>query len=118
MLRRDVQLDAEEASSGRPSIFVNVYRLIRCPGHLCRLGPYCWVDPNSKKHYKLFRPHLENLIDYVEQGYTLQSYNDVPYNIHQQLYNEAEQSLERRKKTASTSTVSLPPINITNVLPA
>jgi hypothetical protein len=68
---RDVQLDAEEASSGRPSIFVNVYRLMRCPGHPCRLGPYCWVDPDGKKHYKLFRPHLENLVEYVEQGHTL-----------------------------------------------
>jgi len=74
---RDVQLDAEEASSRRPSIFVNVYRLMHCLSHLCRLGPYCWVDPNSKKHYKLFRPYLKNLVEYTEQGYTLQSYNDV-----------------------------------------
>jgi hypothetical protein len=115
--RRAVQLNAE-ASSRQPSIWVNVYRIMRCPGHPCRLGPYCWIDPDGKKHYKLFRPHLENLVEYVEQGHMLQSHDDVPQDIREQLYAEAQQSLERRQKATSTSTANFPPINITNVLPA
>jgi len=48
----------------------------------------------------------------MDQGYTLQSHNDVPEDIREQLYREEQQSLKRHKKSASTSTASLPPINI------
>jgi hypothetical protein len=117
LAERAVQLNAEEASSGQPSIWANVYSLMRCPGHPCHLGPHCWVDPDGKKHYKLLTPHLKSLIEYVEQGHTLRSHNDVPEAIREQLYTEERQSVERRKKASSTSTANFP-INITNVLPA
>ena len=42
----------------------------------------------------------------------------LPEDIREQLYAEAQQSLERRQKATNTSTANLPPINITNVLPA
>jgi hypothetical protein len=54
----------------------------------------------------------------VQQGYTLQTHDDVLKDIREQLYAEEQQSLKRHQKTTNTSTTSLPPINITNVLPA
>jgi hypothetical protein len=107
-----VQLDTEQVSSGQLSTWAHVYKLFCCPGPLCHLGPYCWCDPVGKKHYKLLTCHLKSFIKYIDQGHTLQSYNDVPEDICEQLYREEQQSLERHKKSASTSTASLPPINI------
>jgi hypothetical protein len=92
---RAAQLEAEEDSSGHPSIWRDVYALFRCPGPPYDLGPYCWRDPVSKKRYKLRTHHLKALIDFVEQGNTLQSYNDVPENIREQLVAEEQQRLER-----------------------
>lgn len=39
---RDVQLDAEETSSGQESVWRAVYNLMRCPSPSCHLGPHCW----------------------------------------------------------------------------
>jgi hypothetical protein len=44
-------------------------------------------------------------------------HDDVPENIREELYIE-QQSLERHQKASRTSASSLPPVNITNVLPA
>jgi hypothetical protein len=52
LAERAAQLDAEE-SSGQPSIWREVYSLMRCPGPPCDLRPYCWSDPDGKKRYKL-----------------------------------------------------------------
>jgi hypothetical protein len=90
---------------------------MRCPSPLCRLGPYCWCDPVGKKHYPLNTDHLKSLIMYVQDGHTLQTHDDVPKDIREELYAEEQQSHKRHKKSASTSTASQPLINI-NVLPA
>lgn len=116
LAQRDKQLAAEEASTNQPSVWADVYNRMRCSGHKCNLGPHCWVDPNGQKHYRLLTPHLKSLIEYVEQGHTLQSHDDVLEAIRKELYAEERQSIERRKKTTSTSTGNFP-INITNVLP-
>lgn len=45
----DAEIDAE-CSSGQPSIWRDVYRIMRCPGPPCRHeGQYCWLDPVGKK---------------------------------------------------------------------
>jgi hypothetical protein len=54
---------------------------------------------------------------YVQYGHTLQTHDDVPKDIREELYAEEQQSHERHQKSARTSTASQPPINI-NVLPA
>jgi hypothetical protein len=74
-------------------------------------------DSFGKKHYKLRTHHLKALIDFVEQGNILQSHDDVPEDIREQLLAEEQQQLERQSKLSDYSTPSLPPINITNVLP-
>lgn len=114
---RAAQLDAEQEATGNPSIWREVYALMQCPGPPCNLGPHCWRDPFGKKHYKPRSHHLKALINYVEQGHTLRSHDDVPEDFREQLFAEEHQRLERQPKATSTSTPSFPPINITNVLP-
>jgi hypothetical protein len=115
---RATQLDAEEESSGHPSIWREIYALFRCPGPPCDLGPYCWRDPTSKKRYKLRTCHLKALIDWVEQDNSVQSQNDVPEHIREQLLTEEHQRLERQPNAPTNAPTPYPPINITNVLPS
>jgi len=116
LAERAAQLDAEE-SSGQPSIWREVYNLMRCPGPPCDLGPYCWCDPDGKKRYKLNTHHLRSLIRYVEQGHELRTHSDVPKHIRDQLYAEEQQWLRRHQRAISAPAANFPPINITNVLP-
>ena len=60
---------------------------------------------------------MKGLIKHVEQGYELQTHEDVPEDIREQLYAEEQQWLDRRERSRSSSTANIPPINITNVLP-
>ncbi|KDB25300.1 hypothetical protein H109_02863 [Trichophyton interdigitale MR816] len=69
----EAQINAENAS-GQPSIWRDVYKLIRCPGPPCD-GRYCWQDPVGKKHYKLRTYYLKQLIKHVEQGGILETHD-------------------------------------------
>lgn len=115
---RAIQLDAEEASSGHPAIWREVYTLMQCPGSPCDLGRHCWRDPSGKKHYRLRTHHLKALIEFVQQGNALRTHDDVPDDIREQLYAEEQQRLQRQPRSTNASTPSFPPINITNVLPS
>jgi hypothetical protein len=117
LVERASQIEAEEECSSQPSIWKEVYALMKCPGSPCSLGPYCWRDSFGKKHYKLRTHQLKELIKYVEQGNILRSHEDVPENIREQLYAEDQQKLERQSKF-NYATPGFPPINITNVLPS
>lgn len=77
---RASQLDAEQ-SSGSLSVWRDVYALMRCPGPPCSLGLHCWRDPFGKKHYRLRTYHLKTLIELVQNGYVLNSYDDVPEDV-------------------------------------
>lgn len=116
---RDAQIDAEQAS-GQPSVWRDVYKTMRCPGPPCRQeGQYCWQDPVGKKHYKLRTHHLRKLVKFVEGGGILETHDDIPDDVREQLYAEEAQRLEKQQKIPrhSTSGSMCPPINI-NVLPA
>lgn len=54
---------------------------------------------------------------YMQDSHTLQTHDDVPKDIQEELYAKEQQSYKRHQKSARTSTASQPPINI-NVLPA
>lgn len=41
------QVDAEEATTGQPSAWRNVYNLMRCPGPPCVHEPWCWYDSSD-----------------------------------------------------------------------
>jgi hypothetical protein len=112
-----LQVDAEQASSGQPSVWRKVYNTMRCPGPPCKKGYYCWVDPIGKKHYPLNTRQLKSLIMYVQEGHTLDTHDDVPENIREELYAEEQKSLERNQKASGTSAAISPAIHITNVMP-
>lgn len=52
------------------------------------------------------------------QGYLLQTHDDVPPDVRDQLYAEDQQGSGRRRKRATSCSSEMPPIKITNVLPA
>ncbi|GFF98316.1 conserved hypothetical protein [Aspergillus udagawae] len=91
----------------------------RCPGPPCHHeGQYCSQDPEGKKHYKLRTHHLKALVKYVEQGGIIETHDDIPDNVREQLYAEERQRLSKQNKSTNGLTGSMPPqINI-NVLPA
>ncbi|GAA93055.1 hypothetical protein AKAW_11167 [Aspergillus luchuensis IFO 4308] len=119
LTERDARIDAEDVS-GQHTVWRDVYKKMRCPGPPCRHdGQYCWQDPLGKKHYKLKTHHLRSLVKFVENGGELETHEDVPDDIRQQLYGEEEQRLEKQKKGGQNAQggTMWPPINI-NVLPS
>lgn len=95
---RYAEIDAEQVS-GQPSTWRDMYRVMRCPGSLCRLeSQYYWNNPVGKKHYRLRTHYLRKLVRYVEQkGGVIECHDDVPDNIREQLYAEEQQRLEQRQ---------------------
>jgi hypothetical protein len=117
LYQRETQLDAEEDATGQPSITSRVYKVFRCPGPPCNLGPHCWVDPVTKKHYKLKWHHFKDILKLVEEGHRLDTQNDMPEKVRIDLYAEEQQFLEKRQKDHKTSPSNVPPINIINTQP-
>ncbi|GCB25807.1 hypothetical protein AAWM_08692 [Aspergillus awamori] len=94
---RDAQIDTEQAS-GQYSPWRPVYNALRCPGPPCdNHDGHCWQDPLN-----------------------IESHDDVPDEIRQQLYAEEQNRLERQRKTGrqlSNESTPSAPINI-HILPA
>ncbi|KAL4981369.1 hypothetical protein BDW68DRAFT_192993 [Aspergillus falconensis] len=103
-----------ESTSGQAPAWEHVYRLMRCPGKPCDLGIWCWQDPTGKKHYSLKTHHLINVVKYVrDENGTLETHDDVPGRIREQLCAEEQQrSRSRVQKGPSVSTSTGNPINI------
>ena len=116
LAQRDADVNAEEEASGQSANWQRVFAFFRCPGS-CDRGPHCWIDSDGKKHYRLRAPHLRLLVEYVEENGMLESHDDMPTDIRQQLYSEERQRQDRKTKDSLPSSFSVPPINITNVLP-
>ncbi|OAQ59770.1 hypothetical protein VFPFJ_11564 [Purpureocillium lilacinum] len=116
----DVRLDAEQASLGEPSPYRHVHQVFRCPGPPCDRGPYCWLDPNGHKHYKLMTHQLKSLVKFVREGNTLQGPGDVPDYIREQLYAEEQQLTDRRKKrrVSLSPAEGVQPMIINNYMPS
>lgn len=115
--RQLAELDEEEAA-GKTSHWRDVYNLMRCTGPPCQ-GRYCWRDPNQgRKHFSL-EPHvLQKLVEYVEDGRTLRTHDDVPQYIRDLIHAKDEADSERRKKKQKTSSAdSVPQIHIHNIIP-
>ncbi len=117
---RDAQIDAEQ-SSGQYSPWRPVYNALRCPGPPCdNHDGHCWRDPVGKKHYKLKTHHLRHLVGLVKKKkLNIESHDDVPDEVRQQLYAEEQHRLESQHKTrrpSSNDSSPSAPINI-NFLP-
>jgi hypothetical protein len=117
LAERAVAIDAEQEATGQPPAWKGVYKTMRCPGPPCPRRPYCWQDPNSKKHHPLKTRELQALILHVQRGNALETHDDVPDNIRQQLYAAERQQYAQHHKAANKSDSKLPSIVIKNVLP-
>lgn len=116
---RDAQLDAEENACGQQAVWRHVYDLMKCDSSACHLGPYCWLDPVGKKHYRLRTQTLKRLVTYAEKGGVLETHKDVPDEIQEELHLEEQQRQEKDKSKSGNvlGVTPYPPINI-NVLPS
>ena len=118
LAEREAHIVAEEEVTGQPSTWERVYELMRCNVRSCpHKSDWCWEDPKDKKHYKFRTPHLERLIDYVDEGGILDGHDDVPGDIHRDLILESQAG--RKSKKVDVSTTGVPcPSTIVNFLPA
>jgi hypothetical protein len=91
--------------------------MMKCDSSACHLGPYCWLDPMGKKHYRLRTQTLRRLITYAEKGGVLESHDDVPDEIQEKLYMEEQQRLGKENREGVNVAGPGAPINI-NVLPS
>jgi cation transport regulator ChaB len=117
LAERAVAINTEQEATGQPPAWKGVYKTMRCPGPPCPRRPYCWQDPNSKKHHPLKTRELQALVLHVQRGNALETHDDVPDNIRQQLYAAERQQYARHHKAADKSDSKLPSIVIKNVLP-
>ena len=111
----DLRVDAEEATSGQ-SIWRKVCGLMRCPGSPCPWGRYCWIDPVGKKHYPLLTHHFKDLVRFVERGGKLETHDDVPQSIRQELYDEEKKRRDRKSGKVAGSPGGSSAVTI-NILP-
>ncbi|KJZ69706.1 hypothetical protein HIM_10900 [Hirsutella minnesotensis 3608] len=88
-----------------------VYNLHRCGVESCE-SPYCCVDPVDKKHYKVDTSVLDKIIEYVDDGNQIRSFDDIPQDIRDIIFAKQQQSVERACKKQKLS--NLPPIHIGN----
>ncbi|KAK1613489.1 hypothetical protein BDP81DRAFT_388078 [Colletotrichum phormii] len=109
---RDLQLSAEQSSDGLPSVWPEVYNLMRCTGPPCRAGSYCWRDSTTSRHYRLKTQPPRNIspawhgLLHVEHGGVLQGHDDVPQFLRHQLYAEEQQERDRQRKRTMSSVAS------------
>ncbi|OJD12619.1 hypothetical protein AJ78_06824 [Emergomyces pasteurianus Ep9510] len=95
LAEKDAQIDVER-SSGQPSVWREVYTKMRCSDPPCQNSEgYCLQDPVGKKRYKLRTHHLKELVKFVNEGNDLDTHDDVPDMIQEQLCREEQRWLER-----------------------
>jgi hypothetical protein len=74
------------------------------------------INESLLTFYKLRTSHLKGLIDWVEQGNSVQSHDDVPKRIQEQLVAEEQQRLEWQPNAPANAATPFPPINITKAM--
>ncbi|KIW36635.1 uncharacterized protein PV06_11147 [Exophiala oligosperma] len=112
----DAELDDQQAS-GKPAIWPGVFHLFRCLLSSCNAPNYCWPDPVAGVHRKLNNPMLKKLVKYAEDGNPLNTPNDVPEGLREEIRLEDQQRYDRKRKARAVSPQHYPPVNITNYLP-
>jgi hypothetical protein len=118
LAEREADIAAEEEMSGRPCSWNLVYELMRCDVRSCQLNSdWCWEDPQDGKHYKLREPHIERLIDYVDNDGKLEGHGDVPRDIRRDLIRESQTGRRSKKANSPANGSPYHPVNI-HVLPA
>lgn len=89
-------------------IWDRVVHIIECLGN-CKVGPYCWPDPETQKRYPLDLSMIEDLVDYVTNGGRFETYDDMPPHLRKKIRGEERPTKRKRGEC--------PPIQIINNMP-
>ncbi|KAK8048247.1 hypothetical protein PG994_009977 [Apiospora phragmitis] len=91
----------QEASGHRP-VWRDVYQLMECVSAACtNRGFSCWR--NNEKHYKLDSDIMDRLVDYAEEGHTLETHADVPQGIRDVICTRTDEAEARRLRKRKAS---------------
>jgi len=115
---RAAQLDAEQETTWNPSVWREMYALMRCPGPPCNHCPYCWRHLFDKTHYKLRTHHLKALISFVEEG-NIQFSEPMMTSLTTSVRNYSRKNVSGLRDCPNQPAPhqAFCPLNITNVLP-
>lgn len=116
LAEREAHIVAEGEVTGQPLTWEHLDELMRCNVRSCpHKSDWCWEDPKDKKHYKLRTPHLERLIDYVDEG-DLDGHDGIPGGIRRDLTLESQAGRKSKKVDVSTTGVPYPPTIVNYLL--
>ncbi|PCG88159.1 Hypothetical protein PENO1_111800 [Penicillium occitanis (nom. inval.)] len=87
-------------TSGSSDTWRQVYQLMRCCDKTCKQGVHCFEDPVTQKP----QHHLASLRDFVDDGGTLRTEDDIPDWFQEQL--KAEERVLKTKSKDKDSPVS------------
>lgn len=110
-LKAALSVQEENKAEGRKTAFSSLFPIFECPQLGCKIGPYCWRDPDTMVRYKVETGILQLMWKHMQEGKIdeITCHDDVPKYIRDEIMQERTSA--KRKDT------HLPPINITNVLP-
>jgi ankyrin repeat protein len=75
-----------QVTPDEPPPYLKVRELMTCRDQFCNLGKYCWCDARTNKHYHLLGPELKRLMQHIMSGNKLESHDDIPDELRQELY--------------------------------
>lgn len=96
------KLVAQQEASGTRAIWKDVYELMECISATCtNRGFSCWRYKD--KHHKLDSDIMDRLVDRAEQGYRMDTHDDVPEDIRELIRTRENEEEARRKRKRKAS---------------
>lgn len=98
------RLVAEQEASGTRAVWKDVYQLMECISATCtNRGFSCWRY--KEKHHKLDSDIMDRLVDRAEEGYRMDTHDDVPEDVREliRIRESEEEARRKRKRKASDS---------------
>jgi hypothetical protein len=96
------RLVVEQEASGTRAVWKDVYQLMECISATCtNRGFSCWR--HKDKHHKLDSDIMDRLVDRAEEGYRMDTHDDVPEDIREllRIREDEEEARRKRKRKAS-----------------
>jgi hypothetical protein len=85
-LLRDHLGEETQVTPDKPPQHLELLKLMTCKDQLCTLGEFCWCDALTNKHYQLLAPQLRRLREHQLLGNKVESHEDIPDGLRQELY--------------------------------
>lgn len=95
-------LVAQQVASGTRAVWKDVYQLMECISATCtNRGFSCWRYKD--KHHKLDSDIMDRLVDRAEEGYVIETHDDVPEDIRDLILTREDEEEARRKRKRKAS---------------